>query len=161
MSHGTFQGCRSVGPEAKLTKVVTLVSKKICLILNKRDKGQGIKDKDRRQRMREKEYLSGTASGQREADVAHGQTAVYNGKEGNPCQDKVFYFDWACQLGQPKRAFDGWTLDIGSQPQRRKWPNKGIDGFQQGRGNVGEGQGPSEALPAMLELATVPSFSIL
>jgi hypothetical protein len=43
-----------------------------------------------------------------ETDVAHRQMAVYKGTRGNP-YDGMFNFDWAYELGEPKRAFDCWT----------------------------------------------------
>lgn len=38
------------------------------------------------------------------------------------------YFDWACNLGEPMRDFDGWTLVVlihGNESGIGKFPNRG------------------------------------
>lgn len=70
-----------------------------------REKGKGTTEMEER-------YLpqrdKGLLLDREETDVAHRQMAVYKGTRGNP-YDGMFNFDWAYELGEPKRAFDCWT----------------------------------------------------
>ena len=48
--------------------------------------------------------------------MAYRKWQFIRGKVEDLCQDEVFNFIWACELGEPKQSFDGWISSFDTEP---------------------------------------------